>query len=185
MDDAEKSEGLTLRLRPGVPMHLLTCVPSVCALGICQGLRADSASEAAVRWPSDVAMGDALIRLRSHAGYEDGMYVDLTLSVEGDCPDEERLLESAGSWASKSCEEWERRLRTAGTVAGPLAPVLEDYFDALEGSNQQVDVIYPNGHVAASGVLCGVDVWGRVTVRLADGQEMDLAPEMGRIRPQG
>lgn len=185
MDDAEKSEGLTLRLRPDVPMHLLTCVPSVCALGICRGLRADSASEAAIRWPSDVTLGDALIRLRSHAGFEDGMYVDLTLSIEGDCPDEARLLQSAGSWASSSCEEWERRLRAAGTVAGPLAPVLEDYFDALEGSNQQVDVIYPNGRVAASGVLCGVDVWGRVTVRLEDGQEMDLAPEMGRIRLRG
>ena len=180
----DSATGLTRRLRPEVPMHLLTCVPAVCALGICRGLREAGDADACVRWPSDVVLGDgSLICLGSHAGYEEGMYVDLALSLEGEGADPD-LLERAGAWALESCDQWEARLRAAGTVAGPLAPVLEDYFDALEGSNQEVDVVYPNGRVATSGVLAGVDVWGRVTVRCDDGREMDLAPEMGRVRPR-
>ena len=95
----DSATGLTRRLRPEVPMHLLTCVPAVCALGICRGLREAGDADACVRWPSDVVLGDgSLIRLGSHAGYEEGMYVDLALSLEGEGADPD-LLERAGAWA--------------------------------------------------------------------------------------
>ena len=65
---------------------------------------------------------------------------------------------------------------------GPLAPVLSDYFDALFGMGEAVEVLRA-GRVVAEGTLVAVDVWGRATVRLADGRELELAPEQAELRP--
>ena len=72
---------------------------------------------------------------------------------------------------------------TAGRgAAGPVAPVLSDYFDALALMGHETDVVYPNGRVAARGTLTAVDVWGRATVRLVDGRELVISPEQASLR---
>ena len=60
--------------------------------------------------------------------------------------------------------------------------MLSDYFDALALMGHEADVVYPNGRVAARGTLTAVDVWGRATVRLADGRELVISPEQASLR---
>ena len=67
-------------------------------------------------------------------------------------------------------------------VAGPLAPLLDDYFDTMDAANERVEVVYPNGRVAARGVLAGLDVWGRASVRTDSGRELSISPEQASIR---
>lgn len=67
-------------------------------------------------------------------------------------------------------------------AAGPVAPVLSNYFDALALMGRSCEVVYPNGRVAAAGTLTAVDVWGRATVRLADGRELVVSPEQASLR---
>jgi hypothetical protein len=80
---------------------------------------------------------------------------------------------------------WEAAIKAKGAAAGPLGPVLEDYFDHLALLNQKVG-IYPAqtpSTCAATGVLCGIDGWGRITVRTQDGRELEFAAEQASIRP--
>ena len=70
-------------------------------------------------------------------------------------------------------------------MAGPLAPLLEDYVDRLVGFGREVEVVFPNGNIAARGTFCGVDVWGRATVRTASGRELEVAPEQASLHLVG
>ena len=58
---------------------------------------------------------------------------------------------------------------------------LGDYFDALRGMSERVEVVR-GGCVVARGTLSGVDVWGRVTVSREGGGELELAPEQATLR---
>lgn len=79
-------------------------------------------------------------------------------------------------------DTWAAAVNSGHAVAGPLAPVLSEYFDALPLMGSRVDVVYPNGNVAATGDFVAVDVWGRATVRLGDGREVVVSSEQASLR---
>lgn len=79
-------------------------------------------------------------------------------------------------------DTWAAAVNSGHAVAGPLAPVLSEYFDALSLMGSRVDVVYPNGNVAATGDFVAVDVWGRATVRLGDGREVVVSSEQASLR---
>lgn len=79
-------------------------------------------------------------------------------------------------------DAWAAAVNSGHAVAGPLAPVLSEYFDALPLMGAHVDVVYPNGNVAATGDFVAVDVWGRATVRLKDGSEVVVSSEQASLR---
>ena len=79
-------------------------------------------------------------------------------------------------------DAWAAAVNSGHAVAGPLAPVLSEYFDALPLMGARVDVVYPNGNVAATGDFVAVDVWGRATVRLGDGREVVVSSEQASLR---
>ncbi|MFZ2756891.1 MAG: hypothetical protein WAY93_08500, partial [Atopobiaceae bacterium] len=47
---------------------------------------------------------------------------------------------------------------------------------------RQVMAVLPDGRVACRGVFAGVDVWGRATVHLADGSDVEFASEQASLR---
>ena len=79
-------------------------------------------------------------------------------------------------------DAWAAAVNSGHAVAGPLAPVLSEYFDALPLMGTRVDVVYPNGNVAATGDFVAVDVWGRATVHLEDGREVVVSSEQASLR---
>ncbi|MBM6774685.1 hypothetical protein [Olsenella profusa] len=167
----------TVTLRPGVPMGFVTGVPFVAALAVAQ------AFGGRVSWPHAVtsAEGEPLVLVRARAGYDDeGVFVtcDLEPAGEVDLPSEPAALERV---VCDAVDEWAAAV-SAGAAAGPLAPVLGDYFDALLGMGEPVEVVR-GGRVIGRGELAGVDVWGRATVRLEGGaQELEIAPEQAELR---
>ena len=79
-------------------------------------------------------------------------------------------------------DAWSGAVGAGRAVAGPLAPVLSDYFDRVALMGKPVELVYPNGRVAMRGTLAGVDVWGRATVRNELGGEVEVSPEQASIR---
>ena len=70
----------------------------------------------------------------------------------------------------------------ARPAAGPLAPVLSEYFDMVPMMGRAVAVVDPAGCVVDTGCLTGVDVWGRATVRTPAGRELVLPAEAASLR---
>lgn len=80
------------------------------------------------------------------------------------------------------CDAWAADVNAGRAVAGPLAPILSDYFDALPLIGHDVRVVYPNGNVMGLGTFLGVDVWGRADVRMGSGKEVTLSSEQASLR---
>lgn len=163
-------------VRPTVPMGHVTGVPYLCALAAAEALGAR------LRWPHEVvgADGEPLARVRARAGYdEDGVFVACEIAPQGEKDLDVAALEGA---ARARVDAWAADVAAGRAAAGPLAPVLGDYFDALLGMGETFEVVR-GGRVIGRGTLAGVDVWGRATVRLEGGaQELEIAPEQAALR---
>lgn len=183
---------LAVVLRPSVPMSHYMGIRPVCALGALDGLR-PLRSDLALAWPGNVVVpgedghaAHAACTLDVHAGTgEAGMFVVCSANVllgwfEGASAD--ALTHGVCSAVVSRVDAWAADVAAGRGAAGPVAPVLSDYFDALALMGHETDVVYPNGRVAARGTLAAVDVWGRATVRLADGRELVISPEQASLR---
>ncbi len=153
-------------LRPKVGMRHMMAVPYVAALGIC-----DELSHAGIAWPHTVVdrnTRELISTLEAHGGYDDhGMFVKITHRIQDDV--EQSIQRRVDAWA-------------ASLTPVPLASVLDDYANKLVQLGEEVQVVYPNGTLYARGTFVGVDVWGRATVRLASGNQIEFAPEKFGIR---
>jgi BirA family biotin operon repressor/biotin-[acetyl-CoA-carboxylase] ligase len=159
----------SLLLRPAVGMRQIVAVPYVVALGACE-----ARPNTAIAWPYglvDSSTGEEVGSIKAHAGYDEGMFVRVELDLPEDVS--AQLQDRVDAWA----------MALAGRpVVGPLAPVLADYAERIHNLGSSVEVVYPNGKVRARGTFAGIDVWGRATVRLPDGDEMEFPPEQFGIR---
>ena len=180
-----------LTLRPQVPMGAFHALGFVCALGAVEGLRDAGVSIAAIGWPQDVVdarTNHALATLSVHAGYNKGMFA--TCAVLGgeqiallrDLSDDE-LSSALERGVQARVDAWEQQVLAGAAQAGPLAPVLSDYFALVSLLGHRAAAVYPNGNVMATGTFAGVDVWGRATLTTADGNQVEFAPEQATIRP--
>lgn len=171
--------GTSFTLRPSVPMGYMTAVPHVCALAIARELGVR------VRWPHEVASadGEPLVAVDARAGYDDeGVFVRCDLSWDAEKNLDAAALERA---AREGADVWAAAVGAGRAAAGPLAPVLSDYFDVLLGTGEKVEVLRGT-RTLGTGALVAVDVWGRATVRLEGGaQELEIAPEQARLRYTG
>lgn len=163
-------------VRPDVPMGHVTGTPFVCALAVARALGGR------VSWPHDVvsAEGAPLAAVRGRAGYDEGgIYVTCEVAAADGRELDAAAVEAA---ARDAVGAWSADVAAGRAAAGPLAPVLGDYFDALLGMGEAVEVVR-GGRVVARGTLAGVDVWGRATVRPEDGApELEVAPEQAELR---
>ena len=180
-----------LTLRPQVPMGAFHALGFVCALGVTEGLRGAGVSIAAIGWPQDVVdarTNHALATLDVHAGYNKGMYATCTvlggeqIGLLRTLSDEE-LATAIEQGVQARVDAWEEQVLAGAAQAGPLAPVLSDYFDLVSLLGHPAAAVYPNDNVMARGTFAGVDVWGRATLATSEGSELELAPEQASIRP--
>lgn len=168
--------GTSLTLRPDVPMGFVGGVPYVAALAVARELGER------VAWPHSVVTrsGEPLVSVDARAGYEGGLFVRCDLAWDAEKNLDAAALERA---VEDAVGAWTADVAAGRACAGPLAPALGDYFDALLGMGEKVEVVR-GGRAIARGELAGVDVWGRATVRLEGGaQELELAPEQAMLRP--
>ena len=116
----------------------------------------------------------------ARAGYDgEGVFVRCDLAWDAEKSLDAAALERV---ASEAVGSWAQGVAAGRAAAGPLAPVLSDYFDVLLGMGEKVEVLR-GGRVIGEGTLVAVDVWGRATVRLTgDAQELEIAPEQARLR---
>lgn len=165
----------------------------VCAMGAAEGLRAAGVEFAAVGWPQDVVDARTLrplFALQVHAGYEVGKGMFATCAAEGaqqigllrNMPDEQ-LADAITRGIEARVASWAQQIAAGGGAAGPLAPVLNEYFDLVPLLGRPAVAVYPNGNEMARGTFAGIDIWGRATLVTEDGQEVEFPPEQAGIRP--
>ena len=178
-------------VRPQVPMGAFHALGYVCAMGVAEGLRDAGVDFAALGWPQDVVDGRtnrALMTLRMHAGYDKGMFgsctvvADRQIGLLREMSDVE-LSEAICAGVERRVASWESQIVAGAGKAGPLAPVLSEYFDLVSLLGQPAVAVYPNGNEVARGRFAGVDIWGRATLVTSDGQEIEFSPEQARIQP--
>lgn len=179
------SGGHVLRVRPQVPMGYLDATTAVVALGLAEAL--ESAGRTAfVRWPDGVVGQDGRVTLlRGHASLDEGgVVVEVTLeAADGGEPLE--LVEGAEEAVALRVERWSADVRRTRGAGGPWAPFLSDYFDHEPRLGRAVDVVYPNGRVWARGTFAGLDVWGRATVLLDGGSQLEFSSAQATVRLAG
>ena len=94
---------------------------------------------------------------------------------------DEVLVEVLAAAVLTRADAWAVVANTPQGAAGPLAPVLGEYFDMVPLLGRQVAAVSPNGLPLAVGVFAGLDIWGRATIK-ADAGEQEFPPEAVRIR---
>lgn len=97
-------------------------------------------------------------------------------------PSFDDLAEAIANNVVARVDAWEEAYKEGRAAAGPMAPILEEYFDELELIDHEVDAVLPDNRVIAKGIFCGLDVWGRATIRTAEGEELDFASEQVSLR---
>lgn len=207
----EKDLEFAVILRPDVPMRQITGVPYVAAYGLARALK-ETVLGVGIAWPYNISVNGAPFGvMQVSAGYADGMFVvcGVTFNLEryseaaalpGHSPEMqsqkiEAALKKEGLLDSKAVEPaalaeavvvavdaWVDDCKAGRAAAGPLAPILNGYFDQVELLGQEVDVVYPNGNVAYTARFGGVDVWGRAILTGTDGKETVITPAQASIR---
>ena len=94
---------------------------------------------------------------------------------------DEALIEALTAAVLTRVDAWAVAANTPQGAAGPLAPVLGEYFDMVPLLGRQVAAVSPNGLPLAVGVFAGLDIWGRATIK-TDAGEQEFPPEAVRIR---
>lgn len=79
---------------------------------------------------------------------------------------------------------WDLACRQGRAQAGPLAPILNEYFDCCPLLGHRVRALSPEGELVCTGYFAGLDCWGRATVRRDDGAEVVYTSEMVSLRPE-
>jgi len=180
---ARPARSLTVEFVPSVGMRHLTGLPFVCTLGVADAL-GEAGLGAGIGWPWHVVADDGealLAEVGMHAGNRDGQ-VSMSCEVT--------LLGAAAGVAGEQVrravlsrvQSWETAVEGGYAITGPVAPVMEEYFDRTPLMGKPVEALIAGGAIGIDGVLCGIDTWGRATIRLEDGREIDLAPEQGTIQ---
>ena len=81
-------------------------------------------------------------------------------------------------------DAWDLACRQGRAQAGPLAPILNEYFDCCPLLGHRVRALSPEGVLVCTGYFAGLDCWGRATVRRDDGAEVVYTSEMVSLRPE-
>ncbi|MDY5559950.1 MAG: hypothetical protein SPF45_00420, partial [Collinsella sp.] len=152
------------------------------------------AGKVGIQWPSDIVYGApafetsfARVAVNGGAGAA-GMFGAVTVDIEraalgelGVDVTDEALVEALTTAVLARVDAWAVVANTPQGAAGPLAPVLGEYFDMVPLLGRQVAAVSPNGLPLAVGVFAGLDIWGRATIK-TDAGEQEFPPEAVRIR---
>ena len=152
------------------------------------------AGKVGIEWPSDIVCGapafeTSLARVAVNGGAgAAGMFAAVTVDIEraalgelGVDMADEALIEALVAAVLVRVDTWAVAANTPQGAAGPLAPVLGEYFDMVPLLGRQVAAVSPNGLPLAVGVFAGLDIWGRATIK-TDAGEQEFPPEAVRIR---
>lgn len=68
-------------------------------------------------------------------------------------------------------DAWAARMASMPVGMGPMAPVLNEYFDMVPMLGHQVAVLGPSGRAIDTGTFGGLDIWGRAVVVTPTGEQ--------------
>ncbi len=174
----------SVTLRPAVPMGAYHGLGYVCVLGAAEALRSQG-MDVGIGWPFflvDAHSLEVLAEVRVRAGYDEGMFARCEV-VKGEGAAAAFPPDTVIAGVASRVDAWAADVAAGRAKAGPVAPVLSDYFDLVPLLGRPARALYPNGNVMATGTFAGIDIWGRATLRTEDGRELEFAPEQASVVP--
>lgn len=174
----------SVTLRPAVPMGAFHGIGYVCVLGAVEALR-NAGANVGIGWPFDIVDAttfETVASVRVKAGYDEGMFAHCDV-MGSDSAAWAVTPETIAAGIEARVERWAAGVQAGRAQAGPVAPVLSDYFDLVPLLGHAARAVYPNGNVMARGTFVGIDIWGRATLRTDDGRELEFAPEQASVLP--
>lgn len=204
---------LSVLIRPRVASMQLPGLPVACALGIVDAQRGMGCSHAQLKWPNDVVVGTAKLAgiLVELGQTDDGPFAVCGVGVNVNRPEKVPDVSSAlqpTSLASclgddtalptldaMACQvragimetvaTWEHGLTGTGEAVAPLTGIVDAYNERLAFRGERVTIHAIDGPATGSGVLLGVDEWGRALVEDDTGYVLHLDASQASIRPLG
>ena len=151
----------SLVVRPDVNMHAFHGLPFVAAMGMMDALVGTAsmpglglAGKVGIQWPSDIVCGapafeTSLARVAVNGGAgAAGMFGAVTVDIERSALSElgvdvadEALVEALAAAVLARVDAWAVVANTPQGAAGPLAPVLGEYFDMVPLLGRQVAAV--------------------------------------------
>lgn len=101
----------------------------------------------------------------------------------GEPPAFETLATLVRDRVVEACDAWAVDVRAGRAKAGPLAPILSEYFDCVPMLGHPAVALSSEGAEICRGSFVAIDVWGRVTIHTATGHDVVLAAEQASLRP--
>lgn len=167
----------SLVVRPDVNMHAFHGLPFVAAMGMMDAFAGTAATpglglagKVGIQWPSDIVCGapafeTSLARVAVNGGAgAAGMFGAVTVDIEraalgelGVDVADAALVEALSAAVLVRVDAWAVAANTSQGAAGPLAPVLGEYFDMVPLLGRQVAAVSPNGLPLAVGVFAGLE----------------------------
>ncbi len=112
----------------------------------------------------------------------DVAYLQDAFADNAEIPSFEKLAQAVRCGIVARCDAWDTSIASGQAAAGPLAPVLSNYFDRIELMGKAVVALYPNGTAFARGTLAGIDAWGKAVLITDEGEELELTSEQASLR---
>ena len=150
---------------------------AVCGVGV------NVASALAGAGPCDQASGEGPAAQKSPEALTRTCLEELVDDPSG-LPAFEDIAELLRRRIVERVNAWDLACRQGRAQAGPLAPVLNEYFDRCPLLGHRVRALSPEGDLVCTGYFAGLDCWGRATIRRDDGAEVVYTSEMVSLRPE-
>lgn len=97
--------------------------------------------------------------------------ISLDELLDADAPEMRALAVALRDAMVARVDAWAARMASMPVGMGPMAPVLNEYFDMVPMLGHQVAVLGPNGNAIDTGTFGGLDIWGRAVVVTPTGEQ--------------
>lgn len=202
---------LSILLRPSVAAAQLPGIPVACGLGVARSLQSLGCTGVSLKWPNDVItpagkLGGILVEAaQTPAGMAAvcGIGINFSLPDPGartggalpitcladalphgaEPPAIDDVAERVRASVLSTFDSWSRGLADEGPQAPPLFGILDDYNRLLAYNGNRVKVFSSQGDSIGTGILWGVDPWGRASVENDDGAVRALDATHVSLRP--
>ncbi|MDY2777136.1 MAG: biotin--[acetyl-CoA-carboxylase] ligase [Collinsella sp.] len=202
---------LSILIKTDIPQRQLPGLPIACGIGVADALMEAGGTGIRLKWPNDVVVdagkiGGILVEVSQSSGETLAVCgMGINLEPPSDCAREEGSLPVTGLLANRSSDRpapsveelaesvrlhvleavaaWTDGLAEAGADAAPLTGILEAYNELLAYKDGRVRVFSPDGTISTTGILKGIDPWGRALVERADGAVDPFDASRVSLRP--
>ena len=160
-----------------VPMGFIQGAAFVATLAAYNALKAAGQEDLGIWWPYAVVshVKNLVAFVDCSAGFGDSMFT--VANVHVNLPYNKTLAENIRNQVVGELTSWKSSFAGDAPKAGPLTDVLNEYYDANILISKEVLAEGPGGRALAIGEFCGLDIWGKASLKDEHDRILEFSPE--------